>query len=145
MASPVTLNDSMFPTSRLLNPVTKVVKVELVETSRKYFVAPADACQLAVKLEFVILVAAKATGADLLWRGRKNLRLDVDKRLPDGSYLSRIYAGTSDWKRKRNGIVVRVIDYVLSLVVLAMYLQMFWVLLQHKLMYAKTLKMLLQY
>jgi hypothetical protein len=58
--------------------------------------------------------SAKAAGADLLWRGRKNLRLDVDKRLPDGSYLSRIYAGTSDWRRKRNGIVVRVIDYVLE-------------------------------
>jgi hypothetical protein len=56
---------------------------------------------------------AKATGADLLWRGRKNLRLDVDRRLPDGSYLSRIYLGTSDWRNKRRGIVVRVIDYVL--------------------------------
>ena len=57
---------------------------------------------------------AKATGADLLWRGRKNLRLDVDRRLSDGSYLSRIYLGTSDWRNKRNGIVVRVIDYVLQ-------------------------------
>ena len=57
---------------------------------------------------------AKAGGADLLWRGRKNLRLDVDRRLPDGSYLSRIYAGTSDLRRKRNGIVVRVVDYVLQ-------------------------------
>jgi len=57
---------------------------------------------------------AKATGADLLWRGRKNLRLDVDRRLPDGSYLSRIYLGTPDWRHKRNGIAVRVIDYVLE-------------------------------
>jgi len=57
---------------------------------------------------------ACANGADLLWRGRKNLRLDVDKRLPDGSYLSRIYANTSDWRRKQNGIVVRVIEYVLE-------------------------------
>jgi hypothetical protein len=57
---------------------------------------------------------AQATGADLLWRGRKNLRLDVDRRLPDGSYLSRIYLGTQDWRHKRNGIVVRVIDYVLQ-------------------------------
>jgi len=57
---------------------------------------------------------AKATGADLLWRGRKNLRLDVDRRLSDGSYLSRIYLGTPDWRHKRNGIVVRVIDYVLE-------------------------------
>src|SRR6202162_1679957 len=36
-------------------------------------------------------MAAK-TGADLLWRTRQNARLDVEKRLPDGSYLSRIYA-----------------------------------------------------
>jgi hypothetical protein len=57
---------------------------------------------------------AKATGADLLWRGRRNLRLEVDQRLPDGSYLSRIYASTPDWRHKSNGIVVRVIDYVLE-------------------------------
>lgn len=30
------------------------------------------------------------TGADLLWRVRQNARLEVDERLPDGSYLSRI-------------------------------------------------------
>jgi len=59
------------------------------------------------------LVAAK-TGADLLWRTRQNARLDVDKRLPDGSYLSRIYASSGDRRKKRNGIVVRVIDYRLK-------------------------------
>ena len=36
---------------------------------------------------------------------------EVDQRLPDGSYLSRIYASTSDRRQERNGIVVRVIDY----------------------------------
>ncbi len=36
--------------------------------------------------------AAAKTGADLLWRTRQNARLEVEKRLPDGSYLSRIYA-----------------------------------------------------
>jgi hypothetical protein len=55
--------------------------------------------------------AAAKTGADLLWRTRQNARLDVEKRLPDGSYLSRIYASTKDRRKKRNGIVVRVIDY----------------------------------
>jgi hypothetical protein len=54
---------------------------------------------------------AAQTGADLLWRVRQNARLDVDRRLPDGSYLSRIYASTSDRRNRRNGIVVRVIDY----------------------------------
>lgn len=54
---------------------------------------------------------AAKTGADLLWRTRQNARLDLDRRLPDGSYLSRIYASTSDRRNQRQGIVVRVIDY----------------------------------
>ncbi len=58
--------------------------------------------------------AAAKTGADLLWRTRQNARLEVEKRLPDGSYLSRIYASTKDRRKKRNGIVVRVIDYRLK-------------------------------
>ena len=58
--------------------------------------------------------AAARTGADLLWRTRQNAHLDVDQRLPDGSYLSRIYASTSDRRRQRKGIVVRVIDYRLK-------------------------------
>jgi hypothetical protein len=58
-------------------------------------------------------MAAK-TGADLLWRVRQNARLEVEKRLPDGSYLSRIYASTKNRRKKRNGIVVRVIEYRLQ-------------------------------
>ena len=54
---------------------------------------------------------AAKTGADLLWRTRQNARLDPEKRLSDGSYLSRIYATTADRRKKRNGIMVRVIDY----------------------------------
>lgn len=54
---------------------------------------------------------AAKTGADLLWRTRQNARLDLDRPLPDGSYLSRIYASTSDRRNQRQGIVVRVIDY----------------------------------
>jgi hypothetical protein len=57
---------------------------------------------------------ASQTGADLLWRTRQNARLDVDRRLPDGSYLSRIYASTSDRRNQRKGMVVRVIDYRLK-------------------------------
>ena len=57
---------------------------------------------------------ASKTGADLLWRTRQNARLDVEKRLPDGSYFSQIYASTSDRRNRRNGIVVRVIDYRLQ-------------------------------
>ena len=58
-------------------------------------------------------MAAK-TGADLLWRVRQNARLEVEKRLPDGSYLSRIYASTKNRRKKRHGIVVRVIEYRLQ-------------------------------
>jgi len=57
---------------------------------------------------------AAKKGADLLWRTRRTARLDVDSRLPDGSYLSRIYATTSDRRKQRNGIVVRAIDYRLD-------------------------------
>jgi len=58
--------------------------------------------------------AASKTGADLLWRVKQNARLDIEERLPDGSYLSRIYASTADRRKKRNRIAVRVIDYRLK-------------------------------
>lgn len=51
--------------------------------------------------------AAAKTGADLLWRVRQNARLDVEKRLPDGSYLSRLYASSADRSKQRKGIVDR--------------------------------------
>jgi hypothetical protein len=57
---------------------------------------------------------AAATGADLLWRVKKNLLLPCEKRLPDGSYLSRIYASQQDQRRERCGVVVRVIEYRLE-------------------------------
>jgi hypothetical protein len=57
---------------------------------------------------------AAATGADLLWRARKNIHLPCEKRLPDGSYRSRIYSSQQDQRRGRNGIVVRVIEYRLE-------------------------------
>jgi hypothetical protein len=61
-----------------------------------------------------LLQKAAKTGVDLLWRMRQNARLDADQRLPDGSYLSRIYVSTSGRRNQRNGIVVRVIDYRLD-------------------------------
>ena len=57
---------------------------------------------------------AAATGADLLWRVRKNIHLPCEQRLTDGSYLSRIYPSPQDQRRGRNGIVVRVIEYRLE-------------------------------
>jgi hypothetical protein len=57
---------------------------------------------------------ARSTGADLLWRVKKNLRLPCEKRLPDGSYLSRVYASPKEQRHGQNGIVVRVIEYRLE-------------------------------
>jgi IS4 transposase len=57
---------------------------------------------------------ARTTGAELLWRGRRNLRLACEQRLADGSYLSRIYPSEGDRYRKTNGAVLRVIDYRLK-------------------------------
>jgi hypothetical protein len=63
---------------------------------------------------FALWKQAAATGADLLWRVKKNMRVACEERLPDGSYLSRIYPLERDWRHKTNGIVVRVIDYELD-------------------------------
>jgi hypothetical protein len=57
---------------------------------------------------------AARSGADLLWRVRQNARLEVDQRLADGSYLSRLYPSTSDRRNRRQAIVVRVIEYRLK-------------------------------
>ena len=61
-------------------------------------------------------MAAK-TGADLLWRTKRTAHLDVEKRLPDGSYLSRIYINTAERRKRgkrRKAVVVRVIEYRLK-------------------------------
>ena len=63
---------------------------------------------------FALWTRAQTTGADLLWRIKKNMRLASDERLPDGSYLSRIYPSQRDWRHKTNGVTVRVIDYRLE-------------------------------
>ena len=57
---------------------------------------------------------ARAPGADLLWRSKKNLILACRQRLPDGSYLSHI--DPSQWARRRGGdaVTVRVIEYRLE-------------------------------
>jgi hypothetical protein len=63
---------------------------------------------------FELWQQARATGADLLWRMKKNMRMACEKRLPDGSYLSHVYPSERDWRHKTNGIVLRVIDYRLE-------------------------------
>ena len=63
---------------------------------------------------FALWQQAQARGADLLWRMKKNRRMACESRLPDGSYLSHVFASERDWRRKTNGIAVRVIDYRLE-------------------------------
>jgi len=63
---------------------------------------------------FELWQQAQSTGADLLWRMKKNMRMACEKRLPDGSYLSHVYPSERDWRHKTNGIALRVIDYRLE-------------------------------
>jgi Insertion element 4 transposase N-terminal/Transposase DDE domain len=57
---------------------------------------------------------AASSGAALLWRTRRNAKLPVEKVLEDGSYLSHIYPSEKAQRQKRNGLVVRVIEYELE-------------------------------
>lgn len=57
---------------------------------------------------------ACTTGADLLWRIKKNMVFPCEKRLADGSYLSRTYPSPQDRRRNTRGIMVRIIDYRLE-------------------------------
>jgi len=63
---------------------------------------------------FELWQLARGTGADLLWRMKKNMRMACEKPLPDGSYLSHVYPSERDRRHKTNGIVLRVIDYRLE-------------------------------
>ncbi len=57
---------------------------------------------------------AQATGADLLWRARQDIRLPREQLLPDGSCLSRLFPSERDRRRQENALVVRVIEYELE-------------------------------
>ena len=57
---------------------------------------------------------AAATGADLLWRVKSNLRLPRVAVLADGSYLSVAYPSEKDRRHATNGVQVRVVEYRLE-------------------------------
>src|SRR4051812_1706317 len=57
---------------------------------------------------------AAATGADLLWRVKRNLRLPRETVLADGSFLSTIYPGEKDRRHRTSGVRVRVVEYRLE-------------------------------
>jgi hypothetical protein len=54
---------------------------------------------------------AAATGAHLLARTRSNVILPAETVLPDGSYLSHLYASTKARRNQVGGLAVRVIEY----------------------------------
>jgi hypothetical protein len=58
--------------------------------------------------------AASATGADLLWRGKHNLRLPREVVLADGSYLTTVYPSDKDRRHRTGGVRVRVVEYRLE-------------------------------
>jgi hypothetical protein len=62
---------------------------------------------------FDLWQAASATGADLLWRVRKDLVLRVVEQLADGSYLSEIFS-QRDPHHSRGGCRVRVVEYTIA-------------------------------
>lgn len=62
---------------------------------------------------FALWEQATARGAELLWRVQMHLRLPCVKRLPDGSYLSRI-APARTQREQRSNTTVRVIEYTLE-------------------------------
>lgn len=55
-----------------------------------------------------------ASGADLLWRVKRNLRLPREAVLADGSYLATIYPSEKDRRHKAVGVQVRVVEYRLE-------------------------------
>ena len=57
---------------------------------------------------------ACSTGADLLWRLKKNQVLPCERRLLDGSYLSSVYASRRERRQAAGGVPVRVVEYRLE-------------------------------
>jgi hypothetical protein len=77
---------------------------------------PPDALCLADRgfFSYPLWKAALATGAALLWRVRDDLTLPKLRRLPDGSYLTKIYPSPDARSRDCHGIPVRLIEYRLG-------------------------------
>lgn len=98
--------------TRLANYATGEVTLaqEVVPALRKGMLCLADRNFFG----FALWNQARARGADLLWRVKKNMRLAVEERLPEGSYRSRIYASERDRRHRSHGVVVRVMDYPLQ-------------------------------
>jgi hypothetical protein len=62
---------------------------------------------------FAAWQAARATGADLLWRVSDHLGLEPTEILGDGSYLAPVFDSVKDRKRQHS-VTVRVIEYAIE-------------------------------
>ncbi|RYB90898.1 IS4 family transposase [Nocardioides glacieisoli] len=56
---------------------------------------------------------ARATGADLLWRVKDNLKLEPVEDLFDGSWLAEVFDSVAD-RRRQHPLQVRVIEYTIQ-------------------------------
>jgi hypothetical protein len=63
---------------------------------------------------YALWKAAARPGVALLWRAKVNLVLPCDQRLPDGSYLSKIYPSPKARRNLQDAILVRVVEYTLK-------------------------------
>ncbi len=63
---------------------------------------------------YTLWQAAAATGADLLWRVKINLRLPHEAALADGSYLTTVYRSEKHRRHKADGVQVRMVEYRLE-------------------------------
>ena len=57
---------------------------------------------------------ARATGAELAWRVNAKLGLPREQELEDGSYLSQVFDIKDRWRRRSEGVQVRVVEYTLD-------------------------------
>jgi Insertion element 4 transposase N-terminal/Transposase DDE domain len=57
---------------------------------------------------------AAATGADLLWRVKRNLRLPREAVLADGSFLTTVYPSEKDRRHRTAGVRARAVEYRLG-------------------------------
>jgi hypothetical protein len=62
---------------------------------------------------FTAWETATATGADLLWRVKDNLKLEPVTDLPDGSWLADVFDSVTDRRRQRP-VRVRVVEYTIA-------------------------------
>ncbi len=60
---------------------------------------------------FELWEEARRTGAELLWRIKKNLVFPAEEEFTDGSYLSRAFPSSREERKGHPGVPLRVIDY----------------------------------